>query len=198
MSRVFAVADIRPGLPSLTQSRSPVLQAMAVLLGTAVLTASSWIAVPMVPVPITLQTLAVTMIGAFFGWRLATLTVLAWLAEAASGLPVLSGGHAGLAYMAGPTGGYLLAFAVAAALVGWTADRGVLNRSVGHALVVMLAANLLILAIGGAWLAGLIGAQAAMVHGVMPFLLGGAIKAGLAAGLIDVACRFVGTRQTGR
>ncbi len=190
MNRSVAAAASRPSLLSFAAGLSPLSQLGAVLVGTGLLTASSWIQVPMVPVPITMQTLAVTMIGAFYGPRLAGLTVLAWLVEAACGLPVLAGGHAGLAYMAGPTGGYLVAFAIAAALVGWSAERGWLGRSLGAAAAVMLAANLFMILFGAAWLAVFSGPSAAIALGVTPFLVGGAVKAALGAGLVEASGRF--------
>jgi len=67
-------------------------QAALVLVGTGVLTASSYISIPMVPVPGSMQTFAVLMVGALYGWRLGGITVLAWLLEAALGMPVLAGG----------------------------------------------------------------------------------------------------------
>src|SRR5690554_5030358 len=74
--------------PTWLQTRSPAMKVFAVVFGTLVLAASSHISVPMVPVPITMQTLAVTLVGALYGWRLGGLTILAWLAEGAIGLPV--------------------------------------------------------------------------------------------------------------
>ncbi|MEL6745054.1 MAG: biotin transporter BioY, partial [Pseudomonadota bacterium] len=79
------------------------------LLGSAVLSLSSYVAIPMVPVPITMQTLAVTVIGAVFGWRLGMAAVWLWLAYGAAGLPVFAGGASGLSHFVGPTAGYLFA-----------------------------------------------------------------------------------------
>ncbi len=167
----------------------------AVLLGTLALALSSRLEVPMVPVPVTLQTLAVTLVGALYGWRLGALTVLAWLAEGAAGLPVLAGGAGGLAHFAGPTGGYLLAFPLAAAAVGWLAQRGWAGRRVLHAFAAMLLGNLLCLALGWSWLAVLLGAERAFVLGVLPFLLGGVVKAALGAALLAALAR--GARRFG-
>ena len=106
------------------RGQSAAIKVLAVLFGTLVLTASSHISVPMVPVPMTMQTLAVTLVGALYGWRLGGLTILVWLAQGALGLPVFAGGTGGLARFLGPTGGYLLAFPVAGALTGWLVERG--------------------------------------------------------------------------
>src|SRR5262249_58260692 len=81
---------------------------IAIILGSLVLAASSYIEAPMWPVPITLQTYAVCIIGALFGARLGAATVVAYLIEGAIGLPVFAGGGAGLPHFFGPTGGYLI------------------------------------------------------------------------------------------
>lgn len=176
--------------PSLTvrlQTSSPVLKGLAVLAGTGLLTLSSYIQVPMLPVPMTLQTLAVTLIGALYGWRLGTAAIVAWLMEAALGLPVLAGGAAGLPYFLGPTGGYLLAFPLAGALTGWLVERG-WNRLL-PVFVAMLLANVLCLAVGGAWLSVLIGPEKAFLAGVAPFALGAVVKSGLGAAIFKALAR---------
>src|ERR1700712_4220204 len=89
--------------PLRLQNRSLAWQAGAVVLGTLFLTLASYIEVPMVPVPTNMQTFAVTLIGALFGWRLGAITIVAWLVEGAVGLPVLSGGVGGASYFVGPT-----------------------------------------------------------------------------------------------
>ena len=167
-----------------TALRGPGRQVAAVALGIAALTLSSHVAVPMVPVPVTMQTFAVTMVGALLGARLGATTVAVWLAEAAAGLPVLQGGAAGLGPFAGPTAGYLWAFPLAAALVGLLVERGWDGRRPVSAFGAMLLGNALCLAVGGAWLARLIGAPAALAAGVLPFLLGGALKSALGAAIL--------------
>ena len=89
-----------------------------VLAGTAILAISAKINVPMLPVPMTMQTFAVLLIAMAYGWRLGAATIIAYLAEGALGLPVFAGGG-GLAYMAGPTGGYLFGFVLSALIVGF-------------------------------------------------------------------------------
>lgn len=163
------------------QSRTLPVRLLAVAFGTVLLAVSSRIEVPMVPVPITMQTFAVAMVGALYGWRLGALTMLAWLGQAAAGLPVLAGGTAGLAHFAGPTGGYLAAFPVMAALIGWLAERGWNGNRAGLAFLSMLAGNLLCLALGAAWLSRGIGWDAAIAHGVLPFVLGAVLKSAVGA-----------------
>lgn len=99
-------------------------RAAAVALGTLALAAASQVSVPLVPVPITLQTLAVTLVGALYGWRLGAVTVVAWLAEGAVGLPVLAGGAGGLHAFVSPSAGYLYGFPAVAAAVGALVQRG--------------------------------------------------------------------------
>ena len=161
--------------------RSLVTKAVFVLAGTLILALASQIAVPMVPVPITMQTFAITMIGALYGWRLGAVTVLAWLGEAAIGFPVLAGGAGGIASFMGPTAGYLASFPIIAALVGWLAERGWSGNRVVRSFLAHLSANILCLAIGGAWLATLIGAEKGWLLGVAPFVLGAVLKSALAA-----------------
>jgi biotin transport system substrate-specific component len=137
-------------------------------------------------VPVTMQTFAVTLVGALYGWRLGALTVVAWLAEAAVGLPVLAGGAGGLAHFAGPTGGYLFSFPVVAGLVGWLAERGWNAERVLWAFAAMLIGNGLCLVLGAIWLAAMIGAEKAIALGVTPFILGGVLKSALAAATLKV------------
>lgn len=170
------------------ESRSPALRFSAVVFGTLILAVSSQIEVPMVPVPITLQTLIVPLIGALYGWRLGLATVLAWLGQAMVGLPVLAGGAGGIAHFAGPTAGYLVAFPIIAALTGYLAERG-WNKSIVLTFTSFLAANAICLALGALWLSGVIGIEKAVAFGVTPFILGGVIKSALGAAILKASTR---------
>lgn len=165
-------------------SRSRPVQVLFVLAGTLALAIASQIAVPMVPVPITMQMFAVTMIGALYSWRLGGITILAWLGEAAVGLPVLAGGAGGLAPFVGPTAGYLAAFPIVGAITGWLAARGWTGDRVIRSFSAHLIANILCLVIGGAWLAFLIGAEKGWALGVAPFFVGAVLKSALAAAVL--------------
>ncbi len=169
--------------------RSLPMQAALLLFGTGVLALASQISVPMVPVPITLQTFAITMIGVLYGWRLGALTVLAWLGEAMMGLPVLAGGSGGLAPFVGPTAGYLVSFPIIAALAGYLAEKGWTGERVVKSLLAHFGANLLCLVIGGAWLGYLIGVEKGLALGVTPFILGAVLKSALAAALLMALAR---------
>lgn len=172
--------------PLKLNQRSITWRIMAVIAGTLLLTLSSYIEVPMVPVPMTMQTYAVVLIGALYGWRLGAITILAWLAQAAAGLPVLAGGGGGPLAFIGPTAGYLFAFPVAAAMVGWLAERGWNGRRIGLAFIAMLAGHAICLFFGALWLATLIGPEPAIAAGVTPFLLGAMLKSALAAATLKV------------
>lgn len=170
---------------------SKVLKAtLLALVGTAILTISAKIQVPFWPVPMTMQTFAVLVIGMAYGWRLGGATLLLYLAEGAVGLPVFAGGG-GAAYLAGPTGGYLVGFVLAAAVVGYLAERG-WDRSMLTTLLAMVLGTGIIFLLGVAWLTGLIGLEKAIAGGLTPFLAGAAFKIVLAAAVLPMAWRLVG------
>jgi biotin transport system substrate-specific component len=187
---VSNAASLTPAFSPLDlQSRPLAWRVGAVVLGTLFLTLSSYVEVPMVPVPVTMQTFAVAMVGALYGWRLGAITIIAWLAEAAVGLPVLSGGAAGAHHFVGPTAGYLFAFPVMGAMIGWLAERGWNGRRPVLAFVSMLLGNAFCLLAGGAWLAVLFGAEVAWTSGIAPFIIGGVLKSALGAALLALLAR---------
>jgi biotin transport system substrate-specific component len=156
------------------------------LLGTLVLAASAKVQVPFWPVPMTMQTFVVLVLGAAYGWRLGLATMLAYLAEGAAGLPVFAGTPEkgiGLAYMAGPTGGYLIGFVLGAAVVGWLVEtgraRGILRLSLA-----MILGHAVIFAAGLGWLAPSIGWGKAVAVGLTPFWAATALKTALAVAAI--------------
>lgn len=158
--------------------------------GVIVLALSSRIAIPMAPVPITLQTLAVTLIGALYGWRLGGLTVVVWLIAAALGLPLLSDGAGGPEPFAGATAGYLFAFPLAAALMGVLTARGWSGARPGLAFAALLLGNGLCLTLGAAWLAAQIGVSTALDAGVIPFLPGAVVKSAVGAVMLVALARL--------
>lgn len=169
----------------------------AVVLGTMLLAASSYVEVPLKPVPVTMQTLAVALVGALYGWRLGAITITAWLVQGAMGLPVLAGGAAGAHHFVGPTAGYLFAFPIAGAVAGWLAERGWNGHHVVLAFFGQLISNLLCLVLGAAWLAVLIGPEPAITSGVMPFLLGALLKSVMGAAILGIATRGTWRRRAG-
>jgi biotin transport system substrate-specific component len=156
-----------------------------VALGTALLALSAKINLPLPYVPMTLQTLVVLMIGAAYGWRLGSATVIAYLAEGAIGLPVFAGPVGGLAPLVGPTAGYLAGFVAAAFITGRLSERG-WDRSVPRLFVAMGLGHIVILAAGFAWLAfGMkLGVEKAWLVGIVPFVAASVIKNALGAAFV--------------
>lgn len=170
--------------------RNAGLRALALMLvGSGLLTLSAKIQVPMFPVPMTLQTLVVVMLGAAYGWRLGGATVGLYLAEGLAGLPVFAGSVAGPLYFAGPTGGFLIGFLAAALLTGALAERG-WDRPLLRVLALMALGHAVIFAFGLGWLSALIGPEKAWALGAAPFVLATALKTALAAGLMQAGWTF--------
>src|ERR1700736_6043478 len=171
--------------------RSAILMA----LGTALLTLSAKVNLPLPYVPMTLQTLVVLMIGAAYGWRLGSATVIAYLAEGASGLPVFAGPVGGLAPLVGPTAGYLFGFVAAAFITGWLSERG-WDRSVLLLFGARGLGHIVILAAGFAWLAfGMKrGVEKAWLVGIAPFIAASVIKNALGAALVPAIRRTLDPR----
>ena len=166
-------------------------QFLLVLAGSAFLAASARISIPLplTPVPITAQTLAVLLVGALYGARLGPLTVLAYLGEGLIGLPVFHGGTAGPAVLAGPTGGYLLGFVLAAFIVGWLLQ-GRRHATVIPTIVAFLIGDLALTAVGAMWVAHFVGYGSAWTAGVLPFIPGEAIKIALATASVTSGRRL--------
>ncbi|SHH31787.1 biotin transporter BioY [Marivita hallyeonensis] len=181
-------------------------QTLLALGGAALIAAATQISVPFFPVPMTLQTLAILVIGLSFGARLGTATLLTYLGYGAIGLPVFANGMNGLAFV-GPTAGFLFGFVVMAGLAGLAADRGVAKGFVSTALVTLVLAALLYVP-GIAWpmaVASATGVEAGWVGQDMgyywtyftaPFLIGDAVKAILAALIVTGAWKALKARQS--
>ena len=164
-------------------------QLLLAIVGTLVLTLSAKTKVVLGPVDISMQTLAVFLIAAAFGMRLGVATLLLYMAEGAMGFPVFQSTPEkgiGIGYMLGSTGGYLAGFVVMAAIVGWAADRG-WDRHPIKLFNALLVAEVVMMAMGFAWLALLIGAEKSWQFGVVPFIIGDLIKVALAASLVPAA-----------
>jgi biotin transport system substrate-specific component len=172
-------------LPARNANASLARTLLLVAGGSLLLAASGWVHVPMWPVPMTLQTLAVLMIGGAYGGRLAGATLAAYLVEGAVGLPVFAGGHTLLT--AGPTIGYLIGFLWAAVAVGALIDRGWGRRPVLLALALLLGEVLIYLP-GLAWLNATYAHDwaATLSAGLLPFIPGDAVKFVLAVLLLSV------------
>lgn len=166
----------------------------AVILGTLLLAASAKVQVPFWPVPMTMQTTVVLVLGMAYGWRLGAATVALYLAQGLMGLPVFAGPTAGPAYMMGPTAGYLVGFLAAAAVIGWLADRG-WDQTWGRTALAMALGHAVIFAFGVAWLAGLVGLEKAVAVGLTPFIAATILKTGLGLALVQAGWAVARRRQ---
>jgi biotin transport system substrate-specific component len=169
-------------------SRLTIRHALALASGVAVMTLSAKIQIPFWPVPMTLHTLTVMALAVALGPVAAVSVMAAYLVVGALGLPVFSGSPArgiGLAYMIGPTGGYLLGYLIASGLVGrWAAGRKTLGR-----IAAMLAGLVPIYGLGLAWLSLFLPAHQLIALGALPFLLGDLLKIGVVAAGVAVLSR---------
>ena len=163
--------------------QSLVRSALIAIAGSGLLWLSAKVQVPFWPVPMTMQSLVVLVLGATLGWRLGVATVALYLLEGAAGLLVFAGSPEkgiGLLYMAGPTGGYLLGFLAGAAAVGFLAGRG-WDRSIPWMFAAMAIGHALVFVCGWAWLAYLTNPGTAWLLGVAPFYAATLLKTALAA-----------------
>lgn len=197
MSVSVPLAGPRPVLADLLP-RTLVRNA-ALVVGAALLTAAaSQLRIPLgfSPVPITGGTFAVLLTGAALGPARGAAGQATYLLLGAAGLPFFSGGTGGVSYLMGASGGYLVGFVVAAALVGACARRGWDRSPLGMAATFGLG-SLVIYAFGVPWLAvvGSLGAGDALVQGLLPFLLGDGLKALAAAIALPAAWRLAGDRR---
>ena len=170
-------------------------QVAMVVLGIAALAVFAKIKVPMWPVPVTMGTFAVLTIGAAYGPRLGLATILGYMIVGALGFDVFassSAESAGLTYMMGGTGGYLVGYVLATLALGWAARAG-WDRSVLLMALAMLIGNALIYVPGLAWLGQLYGWDKPILEwGLTPFLIGDALKLGLAALLVPGLWKLIG------
>ena len=175
--------------PSSTANRAWRAVLLAVL-GSAFLAVLAQIEIPFYPVPQTMQTLGVMVIGMTYGWRLAGSTIALYLVEGAVGLPVFAGG-ASAAALVGPTAGYLFGFVLGGMVMGWLAERG-WDRNPITAIAAMVLGDAVVFALGWAWLAYFIGdAGKAFELGVLPFLFGDACKIALVAVGLPLAWKLL-------
>jgi biotin transport system substrate-specific component len=169
-----------------------------VLLGSLALVISAKVQVPFYPVPMTLQTLVVLLIGAFYGWRLGAATVILYLAQGFAGFPVFANtppAVAGPLYFVGPTAGFLIGFIVSAIAAGWAVERFGARNTVA-VFGAMLAGQIALFALGTVWLAFFaqlasgatgIGLGRAVNAAVLPFALADLVKTVIAALVVRAA-----------
>jgi biotin transport system substrate-specific component len=185
-------------LPDLSFRSRALTRDLALMVAFSLVTAASAqlsLHLPFTPVPITGQTFGVLLTGALLGgWR-GFGAMLLYLGEGLAGLPVFAPGpgvRVGLAALLGPTGGYLIAFPLAALAVGLLVERG-WDRASGRMLAAMAIGSAIIFLLGAGWLSRYVGGPvAAFTQGVAPFLPGDALKAVLAAALLPLGWRITG------
>jgi biotin transport system substrate-specific component len=177
MTTSILANQLWPQTDSNTLSRNIVLA----ILGSVIVAIAAQINIPMYPVPMTMQTLAVLAIGAAFGARLGAATLALYAIEGAAGLPVFAQMKAGLGVITGGTGGYIIGFIIAAALVGYLAEQG-WSRSIPKMILASLLGAIVLYIPGLVWLHQFASGWAQTFEwGITPFIAGDIVKAILAA-----------------
>ncbi|NQX33720.1 biotin transporter BioY [Herbiconiux sp. VKM Ac-2851] len=186
----------RPTLADRLVSRSILTDVMLVAGGAAFTGLLAQIAVPLWPVPITGQTLAVLLVGSTLGALRGMVSLAVYAVLGIAGVPWFSDAAAGWHVVAGPTGGYIIGFIIAAGLTGWLAQRS-FDRKVLGAVASFAAGTLVTFAIGLPWLAASLGLTLSQTleAGLYPFIVGGIVKTLLAAGIIPLAWKLTSRRK---
>jgi len=165
---------------------------LLVIGGSALIAIAAQIAIPIPgsPVPLTLQPLAVLLVGVILGSARGAAAAALYILEGVSGLPVFAQGHGGIVWLTGPTAGYLLSYPLASWTAGWFSERG-WGSTLVRSITGMLVALAVIYAGGWSWLALIVGPQAAMTMGIVPFVIADIIKIALGGALLPYAQRLV-------
>jgi biotin transport system substrate-specific component len=154
------------------------------------------IPVPFSPVPLTMQPLAVLLVGAILGSQRGAAAATLYLLEGLSGLPVFAQGHGGPLWLIGPTAGYLYSYPFAAFIAGWFSQRG-WGNTVARSIFGMLVALAVIYIGGWSWLTHLVGPRAAFAAGVAPFVIADIVKVVLGAALLPTFEHLLARLTTG-
>jgi len=162
---------------------------LLILFGSLLLAVSAKVQVPFWPVPMTMQTFVVFLIGMTYGWRLSLFTLLAYIFEGLVGLPVFASGS-GLTYLIGPTAGYIYGMFFAAILIGFLSERGFSNTYF-MSLISLLAASFIIFLLGVGYLGFIIGYDKALSLGLLPFIPSEIFKIALAVALIPSLKKYI-------
>jgi biotin transport system substrate-specific component len=160
-----------------------------IIFGSFLLAVSSKVQVPFWPVPMTMQTFVVFLIGMSYGWKLSFLTLIAYILEGDLGLPVFATG-AGFAYLMGPTAGYIYGMLLAAIVIGFLSEKGFSNTYF-MSLVSLLIGSVIIFTLGVGYLGSIIGYDKAINFGLLPFIPSELFKIALAVALIPSLSKFI-------
>ena len=166
-----------------------VINVLLILFGTLLLTISAKVQVPFWPVPMTMQTFVVFLIGSTYGVRLSFLTLIAYLIEGAMGLPVFAAGG-GILYLTGPTAGYLYWMTIAAVVISYFANQGYCTSYL-KSFISIIIGSAIIFALGVLYLGSIIGYNKAIQAGLLPFIPSELFKIALAVLLIPTLNKFI-------
>ncbi len=166
-----------------------IINVLLILFGTLLLTISAKVQVPFWPVPMTMQTFVVFLIGSTYGIRLSFLTLIAYLIEGAMGLPVFAAGG-GLMYLTGPTAGYLYGMTLAAVVISYFANQGY-SSSYLKLFISIIIGSIIIFTLGVLYLGSIIGYNKALQAGLLPFIPSELFKIALAVLLIPTLNKII-------
>jgi biotin transport system substrate-specific component len=168
------------------------LDVLFVVAASAIIAIAAQIAIPIpgTVVPLTMQPLAVLLVGVTLGSTRGAAAAALYLLEGFSGMPVFAQGHGGAIWLAGPTAGYLFSYPLAAFVAGWFSERGWGSTTV-RAVAGMLVALGVIYLGGWSWLAAFAGAKGAWLGGVRPFILADILKVAVGASLLPQLQRLI-------
>ena len=161
---------------------------LLILFGSFLLAVSSKIQLPFWPVPMTMQTFIVFLIAMGYGWRLSFFTLTAYILEGALGLPVFATG-AGLAYLMGPTAGYIYGMLLASIVIGFLSEKG-FSHTYLKSLVSLLIGSIIIFVLGVGYLGFIIGFDKAINFGLLPFIPSELFKIALAVAIIPSLSKY--------
>ncbi len=176
-------------LRSFENINSNLLNIILALFGTLLLAISSKVQVPFWPVPMTMQTFVIFLIGMTYGVRLSFATVALYLFEGAAGLPVFASGG-GIAYLIGPTAGYLYGMLLASVVISYLANLG-FSKTYFKAVISLVTGSIIIFSIGIIYLGSIIGYHKAIAAGLLPFIPSELFKIALAAALIPTIKKII-------
>jgi len=191
----LSTTTTRRPLADVLVARSAVTSTALVIAGAALTAAAAQVSVPLWPVPITGQTLAVLLVGSALGARRGALSMALYALLGLVGLPVYAAGGSGAGVLLGASGGYVVGFIAAAALVGWVAER--FGDRWRTALLSFALGTIVTFAVGMVWLAVVLGTdlQQTLEYGLYPFVVGGIAKALIGAAVIRLGWTAVLRRR---